>query len=83
MKLGPNQPVAEVNKSKKNKFDQSGSLVNFIDTDKYDNFVPPDEEEADDYKAGIKTRKKRSTDDSNWKWSGLSGDLASGSFDPD
>ena len=39
-------------KPKKNKFNQSGSLVDFTDSDKYDNFTPPDDDEADDYKSG-------------------------------
>ena len=83
-KAGQLQPVAEIDdEPKKNKFDQSGALVDFSDSDKYDNFTPPDEEDAEDYKSGNKIRKKRPSNDSKWKWSGQSGDLASGSFGPD
>ena len=58
MLSGPNTPVSEVDKPKRNKFDQSKSLVDFTDSDRYDNFVAPDEDEAEDYKAGIKGHKK-------------------------
>jgi hypothetical protein len=58
MLSGPNTPVSEVGKPKRNKFDQSKSLVDFTDSDKYDNFVAPDDDEAEDYKAGIKGRKR-------------------------
>lgn len=37
---------------------ETKSLVDFTDSDKYDNFVPPDEDEADDYKSGVKGHKK-------------------------
>lgn len=65
---GPRTPVAEVDKIKKNTFDQDGSLVDFTDTDKYDNFTPPDEEEADDYKSSDQDRTKVS-DMSHNTWS--------------
>ena len=52
-KAGTVQPIAEIDKDKKSK-----SLVDFTDSDKYDNFVAPDEDEAEDYKAGIKGHKK-------------------------
>lgn len=56
----PKKLVAEIDDEDKSK---SKSLVDFTDSDKYDNFVPPDEDEADDYKAGIKGHKKiRDTD---------------------
>ena len=51
----PKKLVAEIDDEDKPK---SKSLVDFTDSDKYDNFVPPDEEEADDYKSGIKGHKK-------------------------
>lgn len=54
------QPIAEIDKENKSK---SKSLVDFSDSDKYDNFVAPDEDEAEDYKAGTKGHKKiRDTD---------------------
>jgi hypothetical protein len=37
---------------------ETKSLVDFTDSDKYDNFVPPDEDEAEDYKSGVKGHKK-------------------------
>jgi len=37
---------------------ETKSLVDFTDSDKYDNFVAPDEDEAEDYKAGIKGHRK-------------------------
>jgi hypothetical protein len=58
MLSGPNTPVSEVDNPKRNKFDQSKSLVDFTDSDQYDNFIAPDEDEADDYKSGIKGHKK-------------------------
>jgi hypothetical protein len=51
----PKKLVAEIDDEDKPK---SKSLVDFTDSDKYDNFVPPGEDEADDYKAGIKGHKK-------------------------
>ena len=83
MLSGPNTPVSEVDKPKRNKFDQSKSLVDFTDSDKYDNFVAPDEDEADDYKSSNKTHKKSQDQDSKWKFGGSSGDLATGAFGPD
>ena len=81
MLSGPNTPVSEVDKPKRNKFDQSKSLVDFTDSDKYDNFVAPDEDEAEDYKAGKHSKDKNK--DSKWKFGGSSGDLATGAFGPD
>ena len=37
---------------------ETKSLVDFTDSDKYDNFVAPDEDKAEDYKAGIKGHRK-------------------------
>jgi hypothetical protein len=37
---------------------ETKSLVDFTDSDKYDNFVPPDEDEAEDYKSGVKDHRK-------------------------
>jgi hypothetical protein len=51
----PKKLVAEIDDEDNPK---SKSLVDFTDSDKYDNFVAPDEDEADDYKAGIKGHKK-------------------------
>jgi hypothetical protein len=51
----PKKLVAEIDDEDKPK---SKSLVDFTDSDKYDNFVAPDEDEAEDYKAGIKGHKK-------------------------
>jgi hypothetical protein len=51
----PKKLVAEIDDDDKPKLK---SLVDFTDSDKYDNFVPPDEDEADDYKSGIKGHKK-------------------------
>jgi hypothetical protein len=55
--FGPNPKglVAEIDDEDNPK---SKSLVDFTDSDKYDNFVAPDEDEAEDYKAGIKGHKK-------------------------
>ena len=47
--------VAEIDNEDK---PESKSLVDFTDSDKYDNFVAPDKDEAEDYKAGIKGHKK-------------------------
>ena len=48
-------PIAEVDDKIEPK---TKSLVDFTDSDKYDNFVPPDEDEAEDYKSGVKGHKK-------------------------
>ena len=48
-------PIAEIDDKIEPK---TKSLVDFTDSDKYDNFVPPDEDEAEDYKVGIKGHRK-------------------------
>ena len=56
MNIGPTTPISEKDDEERVTPDRftakSGSLVDFTDTDKYDNFVPPDEEDNLDYKSG-------------------------------